>query len=107
MSALKQAQRHSFRVIDAMDAPHFGRVIRLRLKGGNPPALKELKGASLRAWSPEGDEETLKVLGFFTPGGRPSDARLTRTGRIDLVVGLEDGPERPSVATLWEVSGPL
>jgi hypothetical protein len=107
MSTLKQTQKHSFRVIDAMDAPHSGRVVRLRLQGGHPPALKELKGATLRARSPEGEEENLKVIGFFIPGGKPSDSRFSRTGRIDLVVDLDDGSNRPSVSTLWEVSGPL
>lgn len=107
MSMTKQAQKHSFRVIDAMDAPHRGRVVRLRLKGGHPPGLKALKGATLQAKSPGGEQETLKVLGFFLPGGKPSDARLSRTGRIDLVVGLAEGAARPSVSTLWEVSGPL
>jgi hypothetical protein len=107
MSTPKQTQKHFFRVIDAMDAPHSGRVVRLRLQGGHPPALKEVKGAALRARSPEGEEETLKVVGFFLPGGKPSDARFSRTGRIDLVVELDSGADRPAVSTLWEVSGPL
>ena len=98
---------HAFRVIDAMDVPHRGRVVRLRLKGGQPPSLRDLKGATLRAKSPTGEEETLKVVGFFLPGGRPSDARLSRTGRIDLMVELEGGGERPEVSTQWEVHGPL
>ena len=51
--------------------------------------------------------ETLKVMGFFTPGGRPSDARLSRTGRIDLMVETEDGADRPAVSTTWEVRGPF
>lgn len=107
MTTPKQTQKHSFRVIDAMDAPHRGRVVRLRLHGGHPPTLKDLRGATLKARSPEGDEETLEVVGFFIPGGKPSDARLNRTGRIDLVVDHEDGVDRPSVSTLWEVTGPL
>jgi hypothetical protein len=90
-----------------MDAPHQGRVVRLRLQGGHPPSLKELKGATLRARSPEGEEETLRVMSFFIPGGKPSDARFNRTGRIDLVVDSENGAGRPSVSALWEVSGPL
>ena len=107
MSTTKQSQKHSFRVIDAMDAPFKGRVVRLRLQGGHPPTLKELKGATLQARSPEGDQETLKVLGFFLPGGKPSDARLNRTGRVDLIVDLENGAGRPAVSTLWEVSSPV
>ncbi len=102
----RTAQKHAFRVIDAMDAPHRGRIIRLRCQGGQPPTLRELKGAILRARSPQGQEESLKVIGFFLPGGRPSDARLNRTGRVDLLVEIEDGGGRPTVSTSWEVTAP-
>ncbi|NNM07322.1 MAG: hypothetical protein HKO65_19670 [Gemmatimonadetes bacterium] len=103
MPTQTRTQSHVFRVIDAMDAPHRGRVVRLRLKGGQPPALRDLKGATLRARSPEGEEEILRVVGFFLPGGRPSDARLSRTGRIDLMVEGENGQDRPLVSTQWEI----
>ena len=106
MPAQKQEQNPAFLVIDAMDAPHQGRIIRLRLQGGHPPACRELKGSTLLARSPDGDEEALTVLGFFLPGGRPSDARLSRTGRLDLVVGMEEGKNRPTVSARWEVTGP-
>ena len=69
MPTQTKAQKPAFRVIDAMDAPHRGRIVRLRLQGGQPPALRDLKGASLQARSPNGEEETLKVVGFFLPGG--------------------------------------
>ena len=107
MPTQTQTRNHAFRVIDTTDGPYRGRVVSLRLKGGQPPALRDLKGATLRARSPEGEEETLKVVGFFLPGGRPSDARLSRTGRIDLMVELETGDGRPAVSTQWEVHGPL
>jgi len=107
MPTQTQARNHAFRVIDAMDGPHRGRVVRLRLKGGQPPALRDLKGATLQARSPSGEEETLKVVGFFLPGGRPSDARLSRTGRIDLMVERENDQDRPAVSTHWEIHGPL
>ena len=102
----RQGQKQVFLVIDAMDAPHRGRVVRLRLKGGHPPTLKDLKGALLQARSPKGEEENLRVLGFFLPGGRPSDARLSRTGRVDLLVELEGAVNRPTVSAQWEIDGP-
>ena len=101
-----QTQKTAFLVVDAMNAPHRGRIIRLRLQGGQPPSLKELKGAVLNAKSPEGESESLRVVGFFLPGGKPSDARLNRTGRIDLMVETEGGEGRPRVDSRWEVSGP-
>ena len=106
MPAHRQAKNPVFLVIDAMDAPYRGRIIRLRLQGGHPPACRELKGAALQARSPKGKEEALKVLGFSLAGGHPSDARLSRTGRVDLLVGMEDGDDRPTVSARWEVTGP-
>lgn len=106
MPTQTQTQQPTFLVVDAMDAPHRGRIIRLRLQGGQPPALKDLKGASLQARSPEDDRETLRVVGFFLPGGKPSDARFSRTGRIDLMVELEGNGNRPQVSSRWEVTGP-
>jgi hypothetical protein len=63
-----------------------------------------LKGATLRARSPDGREERLRVIGFFTPGGKPSDARLKRTGRVDLLVEPAENGAEPKVALRWEVS---
>ena len=106
MPTQTKAQKPAFRVIDAMNGPHRGRILRLRLQGGQAPALRELKGARLQARSPKGEEETLTVLGFYLPGGRPSESRLSRTGRVDLIVEREDGQEPSAVAARWEVSGP-
>jgi hypothetical protein len=106
MPMQRPTEKPAFLVVDAMDAPHRGRVVRLRLQSGQPPSLRDLKGALLEARSPDGDVETLRVTGFFLPGGRPSEARLSRTGRIDLLVERESGPEPPRVSSQWEVTGP-
>jgi hypothetical protein len=90
-----------FRVLDAMDAPHSGRILRLRLESGEPPSIKSLKGAELIARSPDGERCTLRVEGFAVFGGKPSNERLARTGRVDLhVAELDGGP----VGMRWEVS---
>jgi len=102
----KPQQKPAFLVIDATDAPFRGRIVRLRLQGGPAPTVRALKGASLEARSPRGDQESLRVLGFFLGGGRPSDARLSRTGRVDLLVEKEDGEGRPEVSSGWEVAVP-
>jgi hypothetical protein len=60
----------------------------------------------MRAVSPDGESEAVvHIDGFALFGGRPSDERLARTGRIDVHVVQEDG-SRP-VTLRWEVSGPL
>jgi len=97
-------QGTAFRVIDAMDGPHRGRILRLRLHGGSTPSLRSLRGASLLAQSPDGEEEKLTVVGFFLPGGKPSEARFGRTGRVDVIVENEDGSGVSRASTLWEVT---
>ena len=90
-----------FRVLDAMDAPHTGRILRLRLHSGDAPAVKSLKGREMLAESPDGSRCRVHVDGFAVFGGKPSDERLARTGRVDVHVReLDDtGP----VGLQWEV----
>lgn len=91
----------TFRVLDAMDAPHSGRILRLRLQSGEAPSIKSLKGATLTAVSPDGDRCNVKVLGFAVFGGKPSDERLARTGRVDLQV--EELDDHGPIGLRWEV----
>ncbi|MDX1647780.1 MAG: hypothetical protein R3304_11605 [Longimicrobiales bacterium] len=90
-----------FRVLDAMDAPHTGRILRLRLQSGEAPPVKSLKGAELRAVSPDGAECRVRVLGFAAFGGKPSDERLARTGRIDVQV--EELDDTGPIGLRWEI----
>lgn len=106
MASQRTAERTSFRVVDALAAPHGGRILRLRLRSGAAPTVRALKGARLRAVSPDGESEaTVRVDGFAVFGGHPSDDRLARTGRIDVHVVQEEGDD--PVTLRWEVSGPL
>lgn len=90
-----------FRVLDAMDAPHSGRILRLRLQSGEPPPVKSLKGAEMIARSPAGDECRIRVTGFAVFGGKPSNERFARTGRVDVhIQELGDGGP---VGLRWEV----
>ena len=93
----------TYRVIDAYDHPHGGRILRLRLGVGEALGVKELKGGSMVATSPGGEEARIRVHGFALFGGRPSDARLARTARADIHV--KDEIAR-SVRPGWEVAGP-
>jgi hypothetical protein len=91
-----------FRVLDAMDAPHSGRILRLRVQSGEAPSISALKGAELLATSPDGRRCRLRVTGFAVFGGKPSNDRLMRTGRVDVhVVELDDGGP---VGLRWEVT---
>ena len=72
----------SYRVLDAMDAPHRGRILRLRVQSGEAPPVKSLKGSEMCATSPEGVTCRFRVLDFAVFGGKPSNDRLARSGRI-------------------------
>ena len=91
-----------FRVLDAMDAPHSGRILRLRLQSGEAPSIPDLRGAELVASSPDGRRCRVRVDGFAVFGGKASSDRLMRTGRIDVhVTELDDGGP---VGLRWEVT---
>ena len=91
----------SYRVLDAMDAPHTGRILRLRLQSGEAPPVKSLKGAQMTATAPDGRHCSFRVLGFAVFGGKPSNERFARTGRID--VHIEELDENGPIGLRWEV----
>jgi hypothetical protein len=91
-----------FRVLDAMDAPHQGRILRLRLQAGDAPPIRALKGSRIKGRSPDGRTATATVTGFSLFGGKPSNARFQRTGRADVHIIDEDG-DGP-ISLQWEVT---
>jgi len=91
----------ALKVIDALDHPHGNRILRTRLVRGAPPTLERLKGATLRAVSPEGHQVNVRVLGFPLFGGSPSTERIRRTGRVDLVVRPDANSE--PIDRTWEL----
>ena len=91
-----------FRVLDAMDGPHKGRILRLRLQSGEAPTVASLKGSEMLATSPDGRQCRIRVDGFAVFGGKPSDDRLMRTGRVD--VHVEELDDEGPVGLRWEVT---
>jgi hypothetical protein len=100
-SGASTRQAVTFRVLDAMDAPHSGRILRLRLQSGEAPTIKSLKGSEMVATSPEGTQCRVRVLGFAAFGGKPSNERIARTGRVD--VHVEELGEGGPIGLRWEV----
>jgi hypothetical protein len=90
-----------FTVLDAMDAPHSGRILRLRLQSGEAPSIRSLRGSEMMATSRDGRECRVRVKGFAVFGGKPSDDRLMRTGRVD--VHVEEVDTAGPVGIGWEV----
>jgi hypothetical protein len=91
----------TLKVIDALDHPHGDRILRTRLVRGAPPTLQRLKGATLRAVSPEGRQVNVRVLGFPLFGGSPSTERIRQSGRVDLVVRPDANGE--PIDRTWEL----
>ena len=82
MLAASGSHKTVFKDLDVMDAPHGGRLLRLRLQSGEAPTARELKGARMQAHSPDGDMTcTFAIEGIALFGGREHDERLARTGR--------------------------
>lgn len=107
MKAQEKDYKVTYRVIDAFDAPHGGRILRLRQKAGEAPKAGELKGARMVARGPDGEERTVEVEGFAVFGGKADDKRIARTGRVDLrVFDTAEGSSRP-ISFEWELAGPL
>jgi hypothetical protein len=98
MSASGQTR---LKVIDAMDHPHRGRVLRLRLLEGASPTVKQLKGARLEAQGPRGEARSAVVLGFPVFYGKVSDTRIRETGRID--VHVDESGEGEPIGLTWTV----
>lgn len=103
-----------FKVIDAYDHPHGGRILRLRLLRGDAPSRKELKGSDWEATGPDGGKVSVTVQGFAVFGGNKADARLSKTGRVDVHVaespnlnGESAGSGDQAIGFGWELSGPL
>lgn len=89
------------KVIDALDHPHGGRVLRLRLLEGPSPTVRGLKGSTLEAKGPRGEVRRARVLGFPIFYGKVSDARIRETGRID--VHVEEEGEGTPISLTWTV----
>jgi hypothetical protein len=83
----------TFRVVDAMRGPHAGWIVRLRLQEGKAPALAAFPGSRWIVEGSDGVRRTLEVLGFPVTGGKPSDARIQGTGRVDLHMAVVEGPD--------------
>ena len=95
-----------FKVVNVLDVPSRGVLLRLRLVEGSP-SLRELgPGRRLLLRSPSGEEREVRVLDFSVTGGRATQSRLERMRELDVIVASEDAWSggRP-VRIGWSVVG--
>ena len=97
-----------FNVSDALDVPLRGFLLRLRLVAGEATAADIGPGARLVLRSPDGVERTVTVVAKSLTGGRNGQARLEKTGQIDVIIPSEEAYQdgRP-VGIGWSAEGPL
>ncbi len=100
--AQRQAQGLKMKVLDVLDHPHGGRILRVRIQGGDLPAPKELRGLTLNARGPRGEEQRVSVLGFSLTGGRVTAETLKERRRVDLHV--EEEGDGPAVDLRWTLT---
>jgi len=107
MATAAENHKAIFRVLDSMDAPHGGKLLKLRFESGDTPGTREIKGATFLLASPDGKAScTVRVEAFALFGGRPSDDRLRRTGRVDVHVSEVEG-NADNIGPKWSASGPI
>lgn len=95
-----------FTVVNVMDVPLRGVLLRLRLQEG-VPSLRELgPGRRLLLRSPAGEEREVRVLDFSVTGGRATQSRLERMRELDVIVARDDAwsDGRP-IRIGWSVVG--
>jgi len=104
MTDVKEALGTTLLVVDALDHPHGGRILRVRVTDGEAPSIRSLRGSVLEAVSPRGEESAVRVVGFPLFGGKPTDSRAQATRRLDLIV--EPAGDGMPVGLRWEIRIP-
>lgn len=97
MTSQISSEQVTFRVVDAFRGPHVGWILRLRLQEGKAPAVGTFRGSRWAVEGSDGVRRTVEVLGFPVIGGKPSDARLQASGRVDLHVSVVEGPDQGDI----------
>ena len=79
-----------FRVLDALDAPHSGRILRLRLQAGEAPSVRTLRGALRTRVAVSTDathhaEVEMRAAGFDEFWPKPSGVEFMRQRLAELL----------------------
>jgi hypothetical protein len=85
------------RVSDVLDVPLRGQLLRLKVTSGRARTDAVAIGKRLTLRSPNGTEREVTIKAHSITGGELSQARLTKTGELDVVVepAGDDGTAEP------------
>jgi hypothetical protein len=108
MKDRKNGGNFRFNVSDALDVPLRGFLLRLRLLGGTPSVKDIASGTRLRLISPEGRERVVTVTDKSMTGGRNTQARLEKTGQLDVLISSEEAyAGNEPIGIGWQAEGPV
>ena len=103
----KSSGPFQFRVSDAVEVPHRGYLLRLKLISGDPAVADLRAGKRIRLRSPNGGERIVTIKDTATTIGPVSQTRLDRTREYDVVVDTPDAVVNGELIEIgWEASGP-
>lgn len=78
------------RVSDALEVPLRGQLLRLKVTSGRARTESVAVGKQLVLRSPSGEEREVTIKAHSITGGELNQARLNRTGELDVVVKPSD-----------------
>jgi hypothetical protein len=94
-----------FRVSDVVAVPLRGTMLRLRLVEGSPSLEDLAVGRELVLRGPAGAERRVRIRAHSVTIGKPAQARLDRTGELDVIIEDDSGGEPIEIG--WLAGGPL
>jgi hypothetical protein len=95
-----------FRVSDVVEVPLRGLMLRLRVVEGAPDVGDLAVGREVTLRTPAGQERRVRITAHTVTGGKPTQARLDRTGEFDVLVDVA-GLEGEPVEIGWMAAGPV
>jgi hypothetical protein len=99
---------YRFRVSDALEMPHRGFLLRLRVSEGTPQVGSLAVGESFLLIAPDGRERVARISDHSVTAGRVTQERLDRVGEFDVVIDRADGWIDDDVVEIgWTVAGPV
>lgn len=79
-----------FRISDALEVPHRGYLLRLKLLDGEPVLGDLAPGQKITLRSPDGIEGVVAIKDYSLTQGPPSQKRFDRTHELDVVIETAD-----------------
>jgi hypothetical protein len=95
-------------VSDALEMPHRGFLLRLRVSEGSPQVGSLGVGESFLLIAPDGRERVVRIADHSVTAGRLTQERLDRVREVDVLIDRRDGWIDEDIVEIgWTVAGPV